>query len=274
MNLGNKLIITRNLMITKTNLARFVFFTLLNFATPVAFLVVLGNKIELLMLPYVAVGLLTFIYMILAFSLIVYNDGILTQEKAQSQEHTPLARSPVARKVKMSFTNLKIEKYEIAVLHCKECDVYLPLKGFHCDPCGVCYDDYRHHSYFLNNCITKHNLLLYLSYLSVGMSKYAMIFTGVYLFSRTETGLILFVMLMISSSCFGFTYSFYRIICELHNIGLNRAVLIDVYKYDQKIRTFDRQYWNNIKNFFAKKTTTLMLKKRDGNTELANENKL
>lgn len=271
MNLGNKFIITQKLMITQTNIIRFAIFTISNFAIPLAFLFSMGNSLDIVLCPFICVTFLTFVHIILTFALIVYNAGILTPSRPYANTDHIESRSPVAKTCKLSFTNIFVEQVEIAVLYCRQCDVYLPLKGFHCDPCGVCYEDYKHHNYLLNNCITSHNLLLYFVYLVVGMLNYGLIFVALHRLSQVQNDLIIFAMLMISASCFCFTFAFYNFLKELHGIGVNKSMLTDAYAYKQQTGVFQKQYWANIKNFFLRRQARFMLKRREASTELTED---
>lgn len=269
MNLGNKLIIIGNLMITKTHILRFVISTIINFVVPLAFLFTMGHRLDLILYSYIAIAILTFLHILLTMTLALYTKGILTQNpKPQSTN----ARSPVAKNGKLSFTNILVEQVEIAVLYCSECDVYLPLKGFHCDSCGVCYEDYKRHSFLINNCITRHNLSIYLCYLLINVTNYALIFSSLYTVARIDNDVFVFVMLMISASCFGFTFALYNLVREIHGIGLNKAMLIDAYALNQKVNILDRQYWTNIKNYVTRKEARLLLKRKEANIIIPEEN--
>ena len=48
---------------------------------------------------------------------------------------------------------------------CFECRNLEPKRGYHCDICGVCIQQYDHHCTWINNCVGKKNIGRFVSFL-------------------------------------------------------------------------------------------------------------
>lgn len=48
---------------------------------------------------------------------------------------------------------------------CFECCRKKPRRGYHCDICGVCIEQYDHHCTWINNCVGKHNIIRFVLFI-------------------------------------------------------------------------------------------------------------
>ena len=74
-------------------------------------------------------------------------------------------KSEIKKEIKNNLINLlenNIEQYDI----CYKCLLYKKENSFHCLDCNQCIDEFKYHSYWLNLCINKKNIKIYLTFIS------------------------------------------------------------------------------------------------------------
>ena len=251
-------------MLTKKNIPSLLLATLINFSIPLLYFLIDPTYFTRSTDLYIIIAFITVLEILLVVILSLYNPDIILKH---NHSDTP-GPTETPNPYKMSFTNIKLMSKEIAVLYCHECSLYLPLKGFHCNDCGICFDNYRHHNFMFNNCITGNNLTLYFTYLILNVLNYFCISVSVYQMINFDNQELLLEMLIMSASSFAFTFSVYNILYELHAIGMNSSKLVDVYNYQNETKIYQRKYWGNIVNFMKKKQSKMVLARREIEIEL------
>jgi len=145
---------------------------------------------------------------------------------------------------------------------CIECQVYRPLRSYHCNNCGTCIEEMDHHCSWMGTCIGRRNRLKFCSFLAMGIfycgKSYGLFFQPILQDDGEKINSlnIIFVIQMLVLG--GFLSSLLFIQIALISKGLTTVEFLRSYTRT-RIKPFDQGFFGNWKNFWTCDRSSRML---------------
>jgi len=132
---------------------------------------------------------------------------------------------------------------------CIECQVYRPLRSYHCNNCGVCVEEMDHHCSWMGTCIGRRNRLKFCGFLAIGISYYGQSY-GIFFRQNDGENVNTLNMIFVIQTLIlgGFLSALLFIQIALISKGLTTVEFLRNY-IRTRIRPFDEGFFRNWKNF-------------------------
>ena len=198
----------------------------------------------------------------------IMRPGLLNQEDPSIiNTHKFYWKKPCFFYLEEKFKLIQYKSETFTVKFCQKCRIFRALRAHHCKFCGVCVEEYDHHSQMISNCVGKRNKKCFLLMLWLGLlTIFEILLLSLYNLldekSRNDKSRVIYSLVFLALSSFLF-FSIGMMLCLQMYLISNGMNTVEYFhgSYKKNSNPFNegalKNWWNFLKRRRSHRTVDL-----------------